>query len=93
MNKFKFIQISPEELKTTIAEVITCELPRIIKLHLQVETTKEFLSREEVAKTLGISLSGLHNWINQGILKPKKIGGKTYFMYSDIRAILDNQVK
>lgn len=91
MNEFKIIQISSDELKTTLAEVLTRELPRLFKIYSSGTSPKEFLSRDETAKMLGISLSGLHSWVNQGFLHPKKIGGKTYFKYSEIREILENK--
>lgn len=46
---------------------------------------KMFLSRQEVAEMLGISLVTLHNHNKKGILKPShKIGRKPLYLLDDI---------
>ncbi len=48
---------------------------------------QQFLSRQEVAKMLGISLVTLHNHNKKGILRPShKIGRKPLYLYEDIMA-------
>jgi predicted DNA-binding transcriptional regulator AlpA len=44
----------------------------------------QFLSRNEVAKLLKISISTVHNWTKRGILTPYHIGGRVYFKPSEI---------
>lgn len=46
---------------------------------------KKFLSRQEVAEMLGISLVTLHNHKKKGILKPShKIGRKPLYLLEDV---------
>lgn len=46
---------------------------------------QQFLSRQEVAEMLGISLVTLHNHNKKGILKPShKIGRKPLYLLDDI---------
>ncbi|GBF22540.1 helix-turn-helix transcriptional regulator [Arenibacter algicola] len=46
---------------------------------------KQFLSRQQVAEMLGISLVTLHNHNKKGILKPThKIGRKPLYLLEDI---------
>jgi hypothetical protein len=37
-----------------------------------------------------VSRSTIYEWIDQGILKPKKMKGKVYFLWEDIRAHLQS---
>lgn len=45
---------------------------------------KEFLTRSETSHFLGVSLSTLHDWVNLGLLKPYKLGKRTFFKHSEI---------
>lgn len=40
---------------------------------------EDFLTRIELSKLLKISLKTVYVWSNNGILKPMKIGNRTYF--------------
>ena len=50
----------------------------------QSDHSDQFLSRNEVAKLLKISISTVHNWTKRGILTPYHIGGRVYFKPSEI---------
>jgi len=45
---------------------------------------KEILTRKEVADLLGISYPCMYDWIDNGYLKPYKMGNRTYFKYSEV---------
>ncbi len=45
-----------------------------------------YLTRDEVAAYLKITLPTLHAWVNAGILKAYKIGNKTRFLFSEVKA-------
>lgn len=46
--------------------------------------TEEFLTREEVAKLLKISLPTLHDWCKKELLNPFKIGNKVRFKKHEV---------
>lgn len=45
-----------------------------------------YVTRQDVAELFKISLPTVHAWINAGILKPYKIGNKTRFLLSEVKA-------
>lgn len=79
------------ELTDIIARVLNSEIPKILKKEniSSPEEKKEFLTREEACKMLNISYSGMHYWIKQGLLTPKKIGNRSFFFYQDIIQLLN----
>jgi len=91
MGEIQFISVSPSELSELITkqveERISDKLQTLIE---QKNVPKEYLSREETASLLNLSLSGLYKWINQGHIKVFKIGSKPYFKYSDIIELIEN---
>lgn len=74
--------ITVNELKTDILNGID----KLIKdnLNQQAEQTK-YLTRKETAELLKVDKSTLHNWHKQGILIPKQIGRRVYYLLSDIK--------
>lgn len=42
-------------------------------------TNREILSRKEVANLFGVSYVCIHDWVKRGLLKPYKMGNRTYF--------------
>ena len=57
---------------------------RDLKKDFQPKEPDEFLTRKETAQLLKISLVCLHDWCNKGILKPYKVGNRTYFSRKEI---------
>jgi len=49
---------------------------------------KRYLSRKEVAEMLGIALSTLHNYVKAGKVKAYGLGGRVFFLRSDIEKAL-----
>lgn len=47
-------------------------------------TEKIFYTRKEVSELLNISYVTLHDWCKKRILKPYKMGNKTFFKKSEI---------
>ncbi|MHA4810461.1 helix-turn-helix domain-containing protein [Flavitalea flava] len=45
-----------------------------------------FITRQDVADLFKISLPTVHSWMNVGILTPYKIGNKTRFLLSEVKA-------
>ena len=42
-------------------------------------TEKKLLTKQETAELLSVNLSTIHNWVKNGKLNPKGIGGRVYF--------------
>jgi excisionase family DNA binding protein len=45
-----------------------------------------FITRQDVADMFNITLPTVHSWINAKILTPYKIGNKTRFLKSEVKA-------
>jgi len=85
---FKFIQVTPEDLASLIQESVKQSLP---DFPIQKNSDqKEILTRSETAHLFSISLVCLHDWIKKEILKPYKVGNKTYFKRSEIMEVLSS---
>jgi hypothetical protein len=90
MNSIQLIQVTPEELVTMITESVKNHFQELSK-KMEVKTTsieKEFLTRKETAQLFQISLVTIHEWQNNGVLKPYKMGNRTYFKYSELLDVL-----
>ena len=44
-------------------------------------------------KLLGVSLSTVNNWSNNGTLQPYQLGGRVYFVISEIQSSMVKLVK
>ena len=85
-------ETTPEELSENILKGIKKELCEL-KEHFQPKDPETWLSRAETAKLLSISLVCLHDWVKKGILKPYKMGNRTYFSFKEINEKLYNSNK
>ncbi len=89
MHQVQFIQVSPQELATLIQESVKQSL--LIPPTSSIESKqKEILTRIETANLFSISLVCLHDWIKKGIIKPYKVGNKTYFKRSEVLEVLSS---
>jgi hypothetical protein len=92
MTQVQFIQVSPQELATLIQESVKQSLP--IPTNPSIESKqKEILTRIETANLFSISLVCLHDWVKKSILKPYKVGNKTYFKRSEVLGVLSSSNK
>lgn len=53
---------------------------------------KPTLTRNEVAKTLGVTLTTLWQWAKSGYLVPVKIGTKVMYRATDVDALLERNL-
>ncbi|MCK7589274.1 helix-turn-helix domain-containing protein [Subsaxibacter sp. CAU 1640] len=83
METIQFLNTSPNALANLIDEKLKEQLDDL-KKNFTPKEPEEFMSRNETAKLLKISLVTLHDWINKGILHPYKMGNKTYFSRKEI---------
>lgn len=58
----------------------------VVDMLKEMEEAKKprYISRKEVAELLGVTLPSIHNYVNQGLLKPCYIGGKPRFNATEI---------
>ena len=89
MNQVQFIQVSPQELATLIQESVKQSFPTT-PLSSTESKQKEILTRIETANLFSISLVCLHDWVKKRILKPYKVGNKTYFKRSEVMEVLSS---
>ncbi len=91
MTQVQFIQVSPQELASLIQESVKQSLP--ISPIQNDSNQKEILTRIETAQLFSISLVCLHDWMKKQIVKPYKVGNKTYFKRSEILEVLSSSNK
>ena len=87
MEQIQFINYSPQQLQGEITASVKNQLEDFLKKY-QPQQPKEYLSRNEVSKMLGVNLSTLHNWNKKKILVPVGIGNRVYYLRSEIEASL-----
>ena len=73
--------VTPEELSETLRAVIREEL----SLLNPKETTPRFLTRQEVATLLKISLPTLNEYTRTGVIKGSRIGTRVLYNEESIR--------
>jgi excisionase family DNA binding protein len=88
--KINFISTTPNSLAELIAETLRKKSGTLKHGFSVNKTDKEILTRKEVATLLSISLVTVHDWIKVGILKPYKLGNRTFFKRSEIMEALNN---
>lgn len=87
MEQIQFISYSPQQLQGEITASVKNQLEEFLKKY-QPQQPKEYLSRNEVSKMLGVNLSTLFNWHKKKILVPFGISGRVYYLRSEIEAKL-----
>ncbi|SHM05217.1 helix-turn-helix domain-containing protein [Flavobacterium xinjiangense] len=87
MATVQFIQTTPQELQLQITEGVKIQLENFLK-HFTPKQPNEYLTRQEVAKMLSVDISTVHNYCKRKILQPKGIGGRVYFLRSEVEASL-----
>jgi hypothetical protein len=85
----QFIGTTPNALANLIDEKIKLQLEDL-KKNFTPKEPEEFLTRNETSEILKISLVTLHDWVKKGILKPYKMGNKTYFSRKEITQTMFN---
>lgn len=82
MENLIFSQIPITELKNIISETVRGEMQRICTPQPQPET--EFITRNETAQILGISLPTLNDWTKQGLIVGYRIGTRVRYKKGEI---------
>lgn len=89
MTQVQFIQVSPQELAFLIQESVKQSFPNTLLPPID-SNPKEILTRIETANLFSISLVCLHDWVKKKILKPYKVGNKTFFKRSEVMEVLSS---
>lgn len=90
MQAVTITQISPSELKELINSSVTKALSKSL-VSESPEDPRPHRTRKETADFFGVSLNCINDWANKGILKPIKVGQRTYFKYSDLCELLNKK--
>lgn len=91
MEHIQFIQTSPTALANLIADNVREQLQNL-RIELQQKATpngKDLMTRKETAEFFAISLVTIHDWSKSGILKPYKVGNRTYFKRTEIMEVVN----
>ena len=81
--------LTADQLSEMIRESLRDELQQFCPARPKSET--KYLTRQETAHRLRISLVTLTDWVNRGKICAHKIGGRVLFRDSDVEAAL-NQI-
>ena len=87
MAAIQFIQTTPQELQNQISEGVKIQLQEFLK-HFTPKQPNEYLTRQDVAQMFNVDISTINNWSKNGRLKPLGMGGRVYFLRSDIETSL-----
>ena len=93
MENFKLIQVTPNELAHLISESVKTQIQELSIQLKETQPTKEdkdFLSRKETSQLFNVSLVTIHQWSNDKIIKPYKIGNRTFYKRSELLDTLYN---
>lgn len=83
MQTVQFISVTPEQLQEAIIDGVKNQL-KDLKEHFEPKKPNEYLTRQEVSRMLSINLSTVHNWTKKGIIEAHQIGGRVFYLRSDI---------
>ena len=88
MQQIAITQLTPQDLKQLIREVVQQELSSLTDSLSNTEVDR-LNSREKTAKDiLDVDLSTLHRWTYQGKVKAHAIGNRIYYKDSSIEEAL-----
>lgn len=84
MKALQFIQTSPEELTSAIAEAVAEQLLQLKEQLLSKDANDELLTRKEACELLQIDQSTLWHWTNKGKIKAYGIANRRYYKRSEL---------
>ena len=87
MQSIQFVATTPQELQKEISQSVKAHFDDFLQ-HFKPKQPNEYLTRSEVATMFNVDISTIANWQKNGKLKPLGIGGRIYFLRSDIEASL-----
>jgi|TARA_B100001964_G_C14181292_1_gene576387 excisionase family DNA binding protein len=78
----EIILVSKEDLTSTISSLIKEELKDLNPVKQKEE--KEYITRKEVAKLLGISLPTLNDWSKKGVIPSYRIQSRVRYIKAEV---------
>jgi hypothetical protein len=91
VQSIQMFHITPDELSSLINQGIKRELSELSKTLNPESLESPHLTRRETAKFFDVSLNCVNDWARKGILKPYKVGQRTYFKRSEILQVMFNK--
>ena len=92
MGTIQMIQVTPNELANLISESVKTQIQELINAtnKEQPKDVNDLLSRKETADFFKVSLVSIHSWMKDGIIKPYKVGNRTYFKKSELITVVES---
>ena len=84
------LTVSLADLHQLVVDTIDATRERLLPLFMKASEDR-LLSKEEVAKQLGIGLTSVHNLTKKGKLTVVKVNGATRYRQSEVSAIMDTK--
>ncbi|WP_072877461.1 helix-turn-helix domain-containing protein [Salegentibacter echinorum] len=75
--------ITPEELKASIVNDVRAELSQLAS-NFQAPDPEEYITRQEAAEILKVSIITLSDWNKKGILNPYRLGTLVRYKRSEL---------
>lgn len=75
-----------EAIRDIVRDEVTAALE---SYHEKQQRRRKYMTRQQVADTLNITLSTVHSYINKGILKAYKVNGRTLFKANEVDEALE----
>ena len=87
-NSILLENISSDELKNLISESVRAEFSKIPKSTGQISEVEQPISQPEAIKFLGKSRQTLISWRKKGVINAHVLGGRVYYLRSELLAAL-----
>ena len=84
------LTVSLTDLHQLVVDTIDATRERLLPLFMKASEDR-LLSKDEVAKQLGIGLTSVHNLTKKGKLTVVKVNGATRYRQSEVSAIMDTK--
>jgi hypothetical protein len=93
--QIQFISVNPNELANLIAQSVKTQMQELLisSNKEQRKDEDDFLTRRETAQFFKVSLVTVHSWMKDGIIKPFKVGNRTYFKKSELVNVVESSNK
>ena len=88
MQQIAITQLTPQDLKQLIKEVIKEELASLVNSDNSAELDRLNNREKTATEILDVDLSTLHRWTKQGKIKAHAIGNRIYYKDSSIEEAL-----
>ena len=92
MQQIQLFQVTPNELAYLISESVKTQIQELVNASTkeQPKDENDLLSRKETAEFFKVSLVTVHSWVNSGLIRPLKMGNKTYFKKSELINVVES---